>query len=180
MPKKLLNDNRLWNAVGTFLGKERFVRVVKDQARIDRLLFVCTGNICRSPYAEVWSRTKLSFPQALASRGLFTTPGKGADNTAIRVASGSEVDLSLHRTTSFDPSEITAGDLILVMDRGHYNEVISRAPQLKRQITLLGAFDPRSELIISDPWGKDDTTFRSCFSQIERNLIALEKLINGA
>lgn len=178
MPKRLLNDNRIWNAFGSLFGKESYRRVAT--AQVKRLVFVCTGNICRSPYAEVWARERLGLSQPIISRGLFTTPGKSADGTACLIARERGIDLSSHHTESFNPKEIRAGDLILVMDRTHYSEIASRAPELKSQLTLLGAFSAESELIISDPWGKDLETFRNCFSQIEKNLSALGELIRGS
>jgi len=174
--RRFLNISRVLNLIAAICGKgifKRNLKQLKQLGPVERVIFVCTGNICRSPYAEAFFRSISTGSKETFSRGLFTTPGKAADPTASRVAELREINLGSHTTRSFEPGEIKTSDMILVMDYSHLRTICARAPQLRKQVFYLGAFAPQSKLIISDPWGKDDHTFMKCFAQIEESVVSL-------
>src|SRR5215475_9849794 len=80
--------------------------------RCKRVVFVCSGNICRSPYAEVAARMR-GLPAV--SCGTHTQTGLPADGTAIVEAARRTVDLSAHRTTRWEDFEPEDGDLLIAM-----------------------------------------------------------------
>ena len=83
------------------------------------LLFVCSGNLCRSPVAEALFRTRLASAGreiAVASAGLIALPGESADETICLAAARRGLDLSGHRSRPLDPALLRWADLVLVME----------------------------------------------------------------
>ena len=151
-------------------GRTRaFARVNWDQ--VDRLVFVCRGNICRSAYAE-WRARALRLPAA--SFGLATTTGVGADPEARRAAAARKLDLSPHRTTAAADFSLCDGDLIVAMELRHVAWVrrlfVDPAPH---QVTLLGLWSRPRRPHIQDPYGLDRSYFDSCFSVIDSAVATL-------
>lgn len=119
------------------------------------ILFVCTGNICRSPLAETVARRALvewfRVPD-LSEIGLHTTSagtlaveGRPATPEMQQVAGEIGLDLSAHRSCQLSPQAIADASLILVMEARHLRWVRSR--QAEAPSGLLGASD------IDDPYG---------------------------
>lgn len=167
--KKLLSRPKISNLTGKILGKKRVLAPFRHfihRVQVKRIVFVCLGNICRSPFAEYVAKEKLSKKYEIISRGLHAAAGGPADSSASRIAKEYGIDLKEHIAGLFSPIEILPNDLIVVMEQSHLSELNSR---LKKQAVLLGAFtiDEGFPLTIQDPWGHDDDVFRKCFSQIE-------------
>ena len=92
-----------------------------------RLLFVCTGNTCRSPMAEVIAQNEIEQrgwnSVEVRSAGIAAFDGAGASSGALRAAEAHSLDLTKHRAT-FLTKEVTIwADLILVMSAAHFMSV---------------------------------------------------------
>jgi protein-tyrosine phosphatase len=151
-------------------GRTRvFTRVNWNQ--VNRLVFVCRGNICRSAYAE-WRARALGLPAA--SFGLATTTGVGADAEARRAAVARNLDLSMHRTTDATDFLLRDGDLVVAMELRHVAWVrrLFTDPE-PHQVTLLGLWSRPRRPHIHDPYGLDRPYFDSCFSVIDSAVTAL-------
>lgn len=96
------------------------------------VLFVCTGNICRSPTAEAVLRAhavRAGLEIAVASRGTQGYhAGEPPDPRARRHAEKRGYDLSRLRSTRIVDADFDAFELILACDRGHYEALLARAP----------------------------------------------------
>lgn len=138
-------------------------------AAVRRLAFVCTGNICRSPYASARAR---SLGVAAASFGLRAANGAPADPEASRNALLRGVDLSAHRSTRAESSTFADGDLIIVFEPGHLAEVRQRTGN-RMPASLLGVWAHPMWPHIQDPYGRSDKYFQRCFSVIDANVAAL-------
>jgi protein-tyrosine phosphatase len=146
-----------------------------------RICFVCTGNICRSPAAEVIVR-------ALAERagvdGIEVDSagtgdwhvGQQADSRALRALSAAGYDGRTHRARGFDPKWFRDRDLIVALDRGHARILRSWAPdeETRGRIRLLRSFDPAAQLSeddpeidIVDPYYDGDDAFTAMVADIE-------------
>ena len=112
-----------------------------------RLLFVCTGNICRSPMAAVltatWASTDYGQPTAAVlvdSAGVDAVVGRQMDGDSRRAlieAGGDPEVLGVHRSRRLVDSDVDCADLVLTMTRWHRRKVLSVAPRaLKRTFTL--------------------------------------------
>jgi protein-tyrosine phosphatase len=120
------------------------------------VLYVCTGNVCRSPMAELLFRGWAN-PAAdviVSSAGTEAMEGYGIDRSSASALGQLGIDPSRHRARQFEPWMATDADLILTAGREHRDAIIAALPTLyKRTFTMkefarlvngLGTGDPRS------------------------------------
>lgn len=143
-----------------------------------RVLVLCQGNICRSPFAEYWLR-RLRPDLAVSSAGLAAGEGAPADSTATRVARGFDLDLAPHRSHGVLPDELRAADLVLVMEAVQRDAVLSRAPDAGPRTFLLGDFAASAPFVIADPWGCSEHVFQETFQQIVAATEGLSQRLEG-
>jgi protein-tyrosine phosphatase len=129
-----------------------------------RVIFVCTGNICRSPYAEFVART---YGLEALSCGTHTTSGRPADRTAMEEAQRRGVDMKNHLTTRWQELELRAGDLIVTMQLRHALTVRPRAHQHGCYVVMLNAYLLPDFAVIWDPYGRPATDYRASFDLID-------------
>jgi protein-tyrosine phosphatase len=138
-----------------------------DEARhrpnLKRVVFVCSGNICRSPYAEVIARVR---GLTAVSCGTETETGLAADSTAIVEAARRGVDLKAHRTTRWEDLELQAGDLIVAMQLRHARAVLPRARASDCPVVMLSSLLPQFAPVW-DPYGKQSPEFQRAFDLID-------------
>ena len=147
-----------------------------EWAAVKRLVFVCKGNICRSPYASARARL-LGVPSA--SFGLDAAEGAPADPTARRTACSRAVDLSAHRSARREAYRITDDDLLVVFEPSQLAEIRRwRADRMPR-VTLLGIWAQPIRPHIQDPYGRSDRYFQRCFSIIDANITELVRRVAG-
>lgn len=126
-----------------------------------KLLFICTGNTCRSPLAAGYAKT---LPGIEAdSCGLAAVPNAPATKQAITVACEYGFDLSLHRAKPVTAKTVQWADRIFVMSPQHQTLLTQRFPQAQDKISVLH---------IADPYGGSVDTYRACMKQM---ITALEK-----
>ena len=147
------------------MGSYRSARSV-EWGSVERLVFVCQGNICRSPYASARA-------QALGARaisfGIEAADGVGANEDAARTAMLRGVDLKDHRSTRLLPSLIARGDLIVAFEPVHLLRVTQQNVTSPTGLTLLGLWARPVRPHIQDPYGRSDRYFQQCFSAIDLN-----------
>lgn len=139
-------------------GKWRAYRQI-DWDRVDRLVFICMGNICRSPLAEV---VAASAGYTACSLGVDCTSGMPADPRAVSYATGLGLDLSHHRTSLLSQAEQRPGDLIIGMEPRHLYAAQQVLGNVPAQLTLLGLWHPRPRPYIHDPYSTDEVFFQKC------------------
>ncbi len=142
-----------------------------------RILFVCTGNTCRSPMAEGLARDVLARrfgidPTELADRRIVissagTAGGYGsASQHAVQVMAGRGIDISAHRSSYLSPDVIRQADYVFVMTRGHRDRVIEMVPASRDRVVLLLDDD------VDDPIGGDKNEYERCAQMIEQGVRA--------
>jgi len=165
----------LTSAVNEFRDRREFERQLLEKEHIDwqrvrRFMFVCTGNICRSPYGAEVAR-RLSIPSV--SSGIDTHTDLPANDKARSIAARRGVDLSTHLTTQWK-NVVPAGDLLVIaMESHHLRAVRKIAARANAQVTLMSVWCTPPRVRIADPYGKDDDFFMRCFDQIEAALQSL-------
>lgn len=143
-----------------------------------RICFVCSGNICRSPTAEVVMRRLLE-DAGLADAVKVDSAGTGAwhvgnaaDARAARTMLAKGYDGSRHRARVFEPAWLGDRDLIVALDGGHLRELQAMAAtdQQRDAIRLLRSFDPTApkNADVPDPYYGTDREYLEAFEQIER------------
>jgi len=135
------------------------------------VLFVCTGNTCRSPLAEALLRRMLEERQVegitVASAGTGACAGAPASEGSYLVALEDGVDLSAHRAQPLTPELAVSSDLILTMARSHRQRLSELG--FGDRTFLLGEYAGRSGTAaeVDDPYGGSVTDYRDTYGQLK-------------
>lgn len=156
---------------------------VGEAAQRFRVSFVCTGNICRSPMAEVVLRSlaeRAGLEERIAIESAATGDwhvGERADARTIDALARAGYDGSKHRARQFDPEDFPQLDLVVAFDRGQSRVLRNwaRSAHDEHKVRLLLEFDPELSPLqdVPDPYYSDDATFDRVLGMIERSTSAL-------
>jgi len=137
------------------------------------VLFICTGNLCRSPLAEGILKHKLTNKKAdgiaVSSAGTFAVGGRPAPPDVVEVAARHGVDISRHRTRHITREMLAGAHIVLCMERDHLVEAGVVRADTTGKYRLLSEFGPpvtRGEEI-EDPYGAPWDFLLSIYEQID-------------
>ena len=154
------------------------------------VVFVCTGNICRSPMADVVFRA-LAARAGLADRVVSTSAGTGdwhvgerADHRTIEALTRRGYDGSAHRAKQFTADAFRGNDLVVALDRSHERILQNWAANEDEsdRVALLLAFDPAAmgQLDVPDPYYADQAMFDDVLVMVETAVEALLRQLEPA
>ena len=139
-----------------------------------RVLFVCTGNTCRSPMAVGALLDDLGADRdrvAVTSAGTAAREGQPATDPAIKTASREGVDLKPHRSRRITGAMLGQADLVLVMESGHLGGVLALGSDPHKTHVLSDWPEPGEPgLQISDPFGGSTEAYEECWRRIRRHI----------
>ncbi|MEO9103527.1 MAG: low molecular weight protein-tyrosine-phosphatase [Terrimesophilobacter sp.] len=154
-----------------------------DESALFRICFVCTGNICRSPMAEVVFRdliTRFGFGSSIVVLSAGTGDwhvGENSDDRTIAALTARGYNGAGHRAKQFDPAWFDHLDLIVVFDRSQERIIRSWAStdQDRGKVQLLLSFDQEQSALLDvpDPYYSDAAMFDSVLGMIEHASTAL-------
>ncbi len=138
-----------------------------------RLLFVCLGNVCRSPFAEGLALGQIGSRHAI-SAGHYPVSGRRPPEVAVTTAQKFGVDLAAHRSRVLSRGMLEEADTVFVFDQENYEAVISHHPGALGRTHLLGALCHEGPLHIADPFGGPASLYESVYRRIAGAIAAGE------
>ena len=135
-------------------------------AKATKILFLCNGNVGRSPFAELVLRKAMPDGTKIRSAGYHPYGGRSASENGIRAAFELGIDLSRHRSRTLDARILCWADLILLSDSECERFLRSRFPDVLGKTHYLGALDASGPLEIADPVDGGIDEFRGVYRNI--------------
>ncbi len=163
LPDRLLHRQR----------HERARETVRQLAPLRSVVFLCYGNVCRSPFAAaVFDRLARQSPRikATVSSAGFIGPGRQPPSEALAAGLRRSYELDDHRSQLATPTILRAADLIVVMSIEQARAAYLTGGAPRAAIVVLGDFDPApiDRRTILDPWGMRSWAFDQSYDRIER------------
>ncbi len=137
-----------------------------------RILFVCTGNVCRSPMAaallaEGARQAGDAGQYEISSAGTWAMDGEPASSHARSVMHDRGLDLDRHRSQTVTDELVSKADLILVMTRNHRDSLCAEFPSARRKTHLLSELAGQ-QYDVGDPMGKSREDYEACAAELAR------------
>jgi protein-tyrosine-phosphatase/predicted ATP-grasp superfamily ATP-dependent carboligase len=134
-----------------------------------KIVFLCYGNICRSPLAAALAEQRLS-GVAIDSAGFHEQTGRSCPQKILRIGTAFGINLSGHRSARITGEQLANADLVIAMDLENLNRLGQEFPEMANRITLLGLFGRPGTLAIADPYLADEAASNRICEQVREGV----------
>lgn len=181
----LENLNRPFNIIESYMGDYSFNDIYS-------VLFVCTGNMCRSPIAEGLLKKKINDDAPgeirekifVQSCGIYAYEGNKPSENSVKVSLQNMVDISLIRSKPINRVLVEQSDLILALSIDHLNFILENFPSARNKTSLLKTYGKEKGIAIADsipdPMGFSMEFYVKTFTEIQNAIDAAFPLIISA
>ncbi|MEA2762487.1 MAG: low molecular weight protein-tyrosine phosphatase [Gemmatimonadaceae bacterium] len=152
-------------------------RRLSNAPRPRRILVICHGNICRSPYLQ--AVLQRSLPDITVASAGFVGSGRPIPALPVALSGERGFDLSQYRSQPVTQSKVREADLLIVMDSEQARRVARMFRVHQDRIVIAGDLEPIFERTraIRDPWNQSVEIFNSSFDRLDRCAAALVKVL---
>ena len=140
-----------------------------------RVLFICTGNTCRSPMAKalleklIQQKSRQDFYE-VDSVGLFAVDGLSASQEAIEVLRHENVDLTSHQSQSIVDQIVNWADIIITMTKNHYEQLLDLYPAANDRVFTFSELAGLTESDVTDPYGQGQAAYQVTLQQLKQGM----------
>jgi protein-tyrosine phosphatase len=141
------------------------------------ILFVCTGNTCRSPMAQGLAKLYLAEEFKIYSAGINAFEGEHISKNASEVLKKKKIDQGKHRAVRLTKKMLDSADYVFTMTKSQEVYLSNLYPEMRDKITALGSW-LGSEKEITDPWGGSLEVYHHCLLELDEMMEALAAILS--
>jgi protein arginine phosphatase len=143
---------------------------------LKRVLFVCTGNTCRSPMAEAILKSKNLDGVEVKSAGVYASNGSAASANAKKVLDENLIDHN-HQSSLLTGTQLEWADVVLTMTLSHKQAIAGQFPQFARKVFTLKEFVGETyDVDVVDPFGGNVKIYQETYEELDKLITkAIEK-----
>jgi len=149
------------------------LRRLEREQRPRKILVVCYGNVCRSPYLQAVLQRALPDLEVMSAG--FYGSDRPVPQASVTLSAKRGLDLSRYRSRPLTQSMVSRAELVIVMDSNQASQMSRMFRVSSARILIAGDLDPRFEAsrAIMDPWKQSGEVFEASFNRLDRCAAAL-------
>ncbi len=172
--------DKLYAAISKRIGSRSIFRRLQKKNTLDlgmkvkSVLFVCKGNICRSPFAHYYLKSICPSGIEVTSCGYYPADGRPSPKEAIEAGQRLGIDIGSHRSTIINSEMVESADVIFTFDEENHRIITKHFSYAKSKIVRISSLDSKNPFVIQDPHGRDTDYFYNTYTQIKQLLDSLK------